>query len=69
MEEMKKTYYIAGIEIPTVSIEQVGDAIDEMFPTDVLDTLDRNRPYNGQPLTDTGDRGKHEVKGITMRDS
>lgn len=29
---------------------------------------DRNRPYNGQPWTDDGERGKTEVKGLTMRD-
>ena len=30
--------------------------------------MDRNRPYNGQPHTDSGERGKTEIKGITMRD-
>jgi hypothetical protein len=29
---------------------------------------DRERPYNGQPWTDDGARGKTEVKGLTMRD-
>ncbi len=29
---------------------------------------DRERPYNGQPWTDSGIRGKQEVKGLTMRD-
>lgn len=29
---------------------------------------DRSRPYNGQPWTDNGERGKTEVKGLTMRD-
>jgi hypothetical protein len=29
---------------------------------------DRERPYNGQPWTDEGERGKTEVKGLTMRD-
>lgn len=29
---------------------------------------DRDRPYNGQPWTNEGIRGKQEVKGITMRD-
>ena len=31
-------------------------------------TMDRNRPYDGQPHTDTGIRGRQEVCGITMRD-
>lgn len=29
---------------------------------------DRERPYNGQEHTDDGERGKTEVKGLTMRD-
>lgn len=29
---------------------------------------DRDRPYNGQSWTDNGERGKTEVKGLTMRD-
>ena len=28
----------------------------------------RDRPYTGQPQTDTGERGKTEVQGITFRD-
>jgi len=30
--------------------------------------MQRDRPYNGQPHTDTGERGKQEILGITMRD-
>jgi hypothetical protein len=29
---------------------------------------DRERPYNGQSWTDEGERGKTEIKGLTMRD-
>ena len=29
---------------------------------------DRERPYNGQPHTCHGERGKQEISGITMRD-
>ena len=29
---------------------------------------DRNRPYDGQPHTDNGLRGKTKIKGITFRD-
>jgi hypothetical protein len=28
----------------------------------------RDRPYSGQPHTDTGERGATEIKGITFRD-
>jgi hypothetical protein len=31
-------------------------------------SMDRNRPYTGQPWTGTGERGKTEIKGITFRD-
>lgn len=28
----------------------------------------RDRPYSGQPHTDTGERGATEIKGVTFRD-
>jgi hypothetical protein len=28
----------------------------------------RDRPYNGQPHTDTGVRGMTEIRGVTFRD-
>lgn len=31
-------------------------------------SMDRNRPYSGQPHTDYGERGKTLVEGLTMRD-
>lgn len=30
--------------------------------------MERSRPYTGQPHTDTGERGRTEVKGVTFRD-
>lgn len=30
--------------------------------------MDRERPYNGQPHTDQGERGRTLVSGLTMRD-
>lgn len=30
--------------------------------------MQRDRPYNGQPHTDTGERGSTEIKGVTFRD-
>ena len=44
------------------------EELERGSPTDILDTLDRSRPYDGQPWTDTGERGKTEIKGITFRD-
>lgn len=48
--------------------DKIGKAIEDICPSDYLSTLDRTRPYNGQPWTDGGERGMTEVKGLTMRD-
>ena len=32
------------------------------------DRMRRDRPYKGQPHTDYGERGKTEIKGLTLRD-
>lgn len=42
--------------------------IEDLNPSDYRTALDRDRPYNGQPHTDLGERGKTELKGITFRD-
>lgn len=42
--------------------------IEDISPSDYRTALDRSRPYDGQPQTDTGERGKQEVHGITFRD-
>lgn len=66
---MKEKYYVTGNnKIPLEAMKQVKQAIDKLFPTDILDTLDRERPYNGQRWTTEGIRGKTEIKGITYRD-
>jgi len=31
-------------------------------------SMERDRPYDGQPHTDAGERGKTEVRGLTFRD-
>ena len=46
----------------------LNEELEHMFPTDILDTLDRSRPYNGQPWTMEGKRGEQVISGITMRD-
>lgn len=65
---MKKKYHIAGIEIPVTDFEHLEETLASITHDDVLDTLDRKRPYNGQPWTDDGKRGQQEVRGVTMRD-
>ncbi len=67
--EMPENIYVAGGgNLSEDAKDQISEALDEMFPTDILDTLDRQRPYNGQAWTSEGTRGKQEVSGITMRD-
>lgn len=42
--------------------------LEQLNPSESAHTLLRDRPYNGQPHTDTGERGRQEVHGVTMRD-
>ena len=49
-------------------LDTLADVIEKFAPSGLLETLDRQRPYNGQPWTDLGGRGKTEIKGITFRD-
>lgn len=52
-----------------MNIEELGDIFEKLDPSDYITAkMDRNRPYDGQPHTDTGERGKEIIKGLTMRD-
>jgi hypothetical protein len=42
--------------------------LESLNPSSLAACLDPTRPYDGQPHTDTGERGRTEVKGITFRD-
>lgn len=46
--------------------EVLEQAFDDLGYND--HNMERSRPYMGQPHTDTGERGRTEVKGITFRD-
>lgn len=47
--------------------EQIWEqAQDDLGFNDI--NMRRDRPYNGQPHTDTGIRGATEIKGVTFRD-
>lgn len=50
------------------SAEKLHQVIEDLTPSNYAQTLFRDRPYNGQPWTDDGERGKTEVRGLTMRD-
>lgn len=39
-----------------------------MMSKKIMKTMDRNRPYDGQPHTSYGGAGKKEIQGLTMRD-
>ncbi len=44
-------------------------AMETLSPSDYATaSLNRDRPYNGQPHTDEGIRGSTLVEGLTMRD-
>jgi len=60
-------------EVPILDV--ASENFKEEFAFNVWSTFscsdyrnDRERPYNGQPQTSDGERGKTEVKGITFRD-
>lgn len=42
--------------------------MERLEPSSLAAALDRNRPYDGQPHTDHGARGRQLVEGLTMRD-
>lgn len=51
------------------NFEEVTREIERICPSDYLSAaLDPGRPYDGQPWTDTGERGKTLVQGLTFRD-
>ena len=50
-----------------MSVEQLFDQIGHDLGWNDHN-MQRDRPYNGQPHTDSGIRGATEIKGITFRD-
>lgn len=42
--------------------------LEKIGPTSLAAHLDPTRPYDGQPHTDHGERGKTKIEGITFRD-
>lgn len=50
------------------SLADLGPIIEALSPSTIASALDRERPYDGQPWTDHGERGKTLVSGLTMRD-
>lgn len=48
--------------------EELRRLLEDVGPSNYAQTLFRDRPYDGQPWTDLGVRGKQEVRGLTFRD-
>ena len=44
------------------------EIIEKLAPSSLAAHLDRDRPYDGQPHTYQGERGKQLVEGLTTRD-
>ncbi len=61
---MKNVYKTSG---PGPLPKNIGDIIEDAVEKD-FGSMFRGRPYDGQPWTDHGERGKTEIKGITFRD-
>lgn len=49
-------------------LDRLYKALEEVTSSNYVQTLFRDRAYDGQPWTADGERGRTEVKGITMRD-
>lgn len=54
-------------DIPVVKMDGFAEVL-ELFGTGEGLLMLRDRPYMGQAWTDSGERGKTEIKGITFRD-
>lgn len=65
-DEEKKLLKDLGLEgVPVAhSFDEVGDMIYQLSNSG----LDPKRPYDGQPWTDQGERGRVFVNGLTFRD-
>jgi hypothetical protein len=50
------------------TVESLLLELERLAPSDYFTTMFPDRPYNGQPHTDTGERGRTEVTGLTFRD-
>ena len=65
---MKQVYVIGDKYDKARAAKQILEAIEDIECISLKDVLDRNRPYDGQPWTDDGERGRTMVEGLTMRD-
>ena len=55
-------------DLPELNMDELRVLMEAASPSSLAAHLDRDRPYDGQPHTDIGERGRQEVSGVTMRD-
>lgn len=55
-------------EEKSIGPEDLKGIFEAISPSDYATTMDRDRPYSGQPHTDHGERGRTFVEGLTFRD-
>ena len=65
---MKQVHIVGDKYTKAKAAKQILEAIEDLPDIGLKDVLDRNRPYNGQPWTDSGERGQTMIQGLTMRD-
>ena len=65
---MKQVHIVGDKYTRAKAAKQILEAIEDLPDIGLKDVLDRNRPYNGQPWTDSGERGQTMIQGLTMRD-
>lgn len=51
-----------------IGMDDLARIMEGLCPSSLAAHLDRDRPYDGQPHTDTGERGATEIHGVTFRD-
>lgn len=48
--------------------DEIDREMQKSYPNSLAGALDRDRPYEGQPHTSGGERGRLQVAGMTVRD-
>ncbi len=51
-----------------LNADNLGLIIESICPSSLVEAMDRDRPYDGQPHTNHGNRGETLVEGLTFRD-
>ncbi len=65
---MKRIYVAGDKHVNAQAAKQILEAIEDYQGIGLSDVLNRKRPYNGQPWTGNGKRGRILIQGLTARD-